>query len=338
MSGPQVSAEDAVRVAVIGAGGWGEQHARIFSRRPDTCLAAVVGRTKSKTEARATAYGTEGFTDIDLMLDQVHPDLVTVCLPNESHFDVTKHLLERGVPLLVEKPLVFSLDEADELLAIATANDVFFGINFNHRFAEPVQRALAAIRAGQIGEPVFATWRFGGEANRGESPHANLIETQCHGLDMLELLVGPISSVMAQMTDKTYGAYSTIAVALEFENRAVGTLLGSYDSSYAYPDSQLVEINGTVGRAVIHDTVRSLSLQSAGDEVAHVWQAGYFNDEARYFAGTFDRHVDRLVPALREGARPPVPATVGRRALELAEAIIASHESGARVATVSTGG
>jgi predicted dehydrogenase len=112
-------------------------------------------------------------------------------------------------------------------------------------------------------------------------------------------------------------------------------LLGSYDSSYSYPDSQLVELNGTLGRAVIHDTVRSLSLQLAGDEVARVWQAGYFNDEARYFAGTFDRHIDRLIPALRNGTPPPVPATAGLRALELADAIIRSHTTGERVATVS---
>jgi predicted dehydrogenase len=336
VSNAQVSDPGALRVAVVGAGGWGKEHARIFSRRPDTELVAVVGRTSEKTEARAHAYGAVGYTDVDRMLDAERPDLVTVCLPNEGHFAATKHLLERGIPLLVEKPLVFSLAEADELLAVAGERDVFFGINFNHRFAEPVQRALAAIADGFLGDPVFATWRFGGEANLGESPHANLIETQCHGLDMLELLFGPISSVMAQMTNKTYGAYSTLAVALEFANGAVGTLLGSYDSSYAYPDSQLVELNGTRGRAVIHDTVRSLSLQSAGDEVAHVWQAGYFNDEARYFAGTFDRHVDRLVPALRRGDPPPVPAAAGRRALALAEAIIASHRDGVRVATPET--
>lgn len=334
MSGAQVSDSDAVRVAVIGAGGWGEQHARIFSKRPDTELVAVVGRNREKTDARAAAYDSRGFIDVDEMLDAVDPNLVSVCLPNEQHFEVTRHLLERGIPLLVEKPLVFSLAEADQLLEIAAAGNVFFGINFNHRFAEPVQRALAAVREGQLGDPVFATWRFGGEANYGDSPHANLIETQCHGLDLLELFFGPIASVMAQMTNKTYGAYSTIAVALEFENRAVGTMLGSYDSSYAYPDSQLVELSGTLGRAVIHDTVRSLSLQLAGDEVAHVWQAGYFNDEARYFAGTFDRHVDRLIPALRTGAPPPVPAAAGRRALELAGAIIRSHETGERVATV----
>ena len=337
MSNPPVSQSGALRVAVVGAGGWGEQHARIFSRRADTELVAVVGRNAEKTHARAAAYGAHGYTDLDEMLEVEHPDLVTVCLPNEGHFEVTRELLRRSIPLLVEKPLVFSLDEADELLALANANNTFFGINFNHRFAEPVQRALAAITGGQLGDLVFATWRFGGEANYGDSRHANLIETQCHGLDMLELLVGPITSVMAQMTDKTYGACSTIAVALEFENGAVGTLLGSYDSSYAYPDSQLVELNGTVGRAVIHDTVRSLTLQTAGDEVASVWQAGYFNDEARSFQGTFDRHVDRLVSALRAGGPPPVPASAGRRALELAVAIVESYEGGRRVGTTPTG-
>ncbi len=100
-------------------------------------------------------------------------------------------------------------------------------------------RAKAAIDAGELGDIVFATWRFGGEPNFGTSPHANLIETQCHGLDMLEHLCGPITSVMAQMTDKTRpGTYTTLAVALELGDRAVGSLVGSYDSSYAYPDTQ----------------------------------------------------------------------------------------------------
>jgi predicted dehydrogenase len=318
-----------MRVAVVGAGGWGEQHARIFSRRPDTELCAIAGRTPERTKARAERYGATPYTDLDLMLERERPDLITVCLPNEDHFDVTLKLVRTGIPLLVEKPLVFDLAEADSLLA--EAGDQFFAINFNHRYAEPVQRAKALIEAGEIGEPVFATWRFGGEANHGNSPHANLIETQCHGFDMLEHLVGNISSVAAQMTDKTYGALSTVALALEFENRAVGTMLGSYDSSYAYPDSQLVEINGTEGRLVIHDTVRALSFSKAGDDVEHRWHSGYFDDEARNFAGTFDRHVDAILEALRAGARPPVHAEAGRRALQLAHAAIESHETGRRV-------
>lgn len=320
-----------MRVAVVGTGVWGEQHARIFARRSDTELVGVVGRDPARTEERAAAYRTQAYTDLDLMLTQAKPDLVTVCLPNEQHFEPTLQLIRNGVPLLVEKPLVFELEQADTLLAEAASRGLFFAINFNHRYAEPVLRAHAAIREGFIGTPVFATWRFGGEANHGTSRHANLIETQCHGFDMLEHLIGPVSSVAAQMTDATYGDWSTIALALEFENRAVGTMLGSYDSSYAYPDSQLIEINGTEGRVVIRDTVRELSLQRVGEETATVWRAGYFNDEARNFHGTFDRHVDAVLAALRAGAEPPVHAAAGRRALLLAQAAISSHASGQRV-------
>jgi len=325
-----VDHEPALRVGVVGTGGWGEQHARIFAHRPDTRLVGVLGRDPERTQARAARYETSAFTSLEALLD-ADPELITVCLPNEGHFDMTMRLLATGIPLLVEKPLVFDLGEADQLLAAAEASGSFFGINFNHRYAEPVRRAKAAIDAGELGETVFATWRFGGEANHGTSKHANLIETQCHGFDMLEHLVGPISSVMAQMTDKTYGDWSTVALALEFENGAVGTMLGSYDSSYAYPDSQLIEVNGTTGRAVIHDTVRELELSRAGDEVVARWRAGYFDDEARLFAGTFDRHVDDVVRAVRAGGPPPIHARAGRRALELAQLAIQSHEHGRRI-------
>jgi predicted dehydrogenase len=320
-----------MRVAVVGAGGWGEHHARIFSRREDTELVAVVGRTPDRTRARAEKYGATPYTDLDEMLRNEQPDLVTVCLPNEDHYDVTLRLVRTGVPLLVEKPLVFDLAEADSLLTEAGGN--FFAINFNHRYAEPVQRAKALIDAGDLGDLVFATWRFGGEANHGNSPHANLIETQCHGFDLLEQLVGPVASVSAQMTDKTYGAFSTVALALEFENRAVGTMLGTYDSSYAYPDTQRIEINGTEGRLVIHDTVRALTFQKAGDAVEQRWHSTYFDDESRNFAGTFDRHVDAILKALGAGDPPPVHASAGRRALQLAHAAIESYESGRRVST-----
>ena len=323
-----------LRVAVVGAGGWGAQHARALTERVDTELVAVVGRNQERTAARAAAYGTRAYTSIERMLEAEHPDLVTVSLPNEEHFAPTLQLLRAGVPLLVEKPLVFDLADADALLE--AAGETFFAINFNHRYAEPVLRARAAIAAGELGDLVFATWRFGGEANRGPSPHANLIETQCHGFDLLEHLCGPISSVAAQMTNMTYGAFSTIAIALEFASGAVGTMLGSYDSSYAYPDSQLVELNGTAGRAVIRDTVGSLSLQSVGDETERVWRPGYFDDEARSFERTFDRHLDAVLASLRAGSPPPVPASAGRRALELAHAVIRSHESGARVPTLPT--
>ena len=275
------------------------------------------------------------FTDIDRMLDQIRPDLVTIALPNEHHFELTLKVVRAGTPVLVEKPLVFNLAEADLLLSEAEHRNLFFAINFNHRYAEPVRRAKAAIDAGRLGELVFSIWRFGGEVNlRGSHPHAQLIETQCHGFDMLEHLSGPIASVMAQMTNKTHGPYTSVAIALEFADGAVGSLVGSYDSSYAYPLAQFIEVNGTAGRLLIEDTVKRLTISRSGDENREVWEAGYFNDLDREFHRTFDRHVDDLVPALLSGAEPPIHASAGRRALALAQACIESFETGRRVITV----
>lgn len=319
------------RVAVVGAGVWGQQHARVFADRSDTHLCAIVGRTQERTETRALAFGVRPYTSIDQMIQEQRPDLVSVCLPNEEHFEATLKLIRHGVPLLVEKPLVFDLTEADQLISEAAGRNLFFAINFNHRYAEPVLRARSAIASGDVGEVVFGTWRFGGEPNFGTHPHANLIETQCHGFDMLEHLCGSISSVMAQMTNKTHGPYTTAAVALEFSNGAVGTLLGTYDSSYAYPGTQLIEVNGTTGRLLIEDTVKRLTISRTGDETRQVWEAGYFDDTSRAFHHTFDAHLDEVLIAFRAGAEPPVHARAGRRALEVALAAIESFESGRRV-------
>jgi len=324
-----------VRVAVVGTGEWwGREHARVFAARDDVELCAIVGRTAEKTERRATEFATRPYVDLDEMLDEQVPDLVSLCLPNEGHYDTTLRVIEAGFPLLVEKPLVFDLEEADSLLAEAASRELFFAINFNHRYARPVEMARDAIASGALGQITFATWRFGGEAGTSTNAYANLIETQCHGFDMLEHLCGPITSVMAQLADPSGTGWSTLVVALRFANGAVGSLVGTYDSSYAYPDTHLVELNGTAGRVLIHDTVRRFSLQRAGDETAHVWRAGYFNDTDRAFHATFDRHVDDVLAALREGREPPVPVTAGRRALVLACAVIRSFEEGIRVSTV----
>jgi predicted dehydrogenase len=136
------------------------------------------------------------------------------------------------------------------------------------------------------------------------------------------------------MADPNGNGWSTLVVAVQFAGGGVGSLIGSYDSSYAYPDTHVVEINGTAGRLVIHDTVRRFSLHRAGEETAQVWQAGYFNDLDRSFHATFDRHVDDVLSALRDGRPPPVPMSAGRRALALAEATIRSFETGCRVETV----
>ena len=320
-----------VKVCLIGAGQWGRQHARVFSQRPDVTLCAVAGRSLEKTQTRAAEFGLRAYTNVLEMLEKEKPELVSLSLPNLEHFEATMQVIQSGYPLLVEKPLAFDLREADQMLNEAAKRDLFFAINFNHRYAKPLRLAREAIEKGRLGDITHAIWRFGGEANISTHLHANLIETQCHGFDQLEHLCGPIESVMAEMTDRTGGGYRTVALALRFASGAVGSMVGTYDSSYAYQDTHRLEINGTQGRLVVEDTVQRFCFQPAGNETAEVWQAGYFNDFDREFQRTFDLHLDAILAAFKSGDQPPVHARAGRRALELAWAAVESFSSGKRV-------
>ena len=130
---------------------------------------------------------------------------------------------------------------------------------------------------------------------------------------------------MAQMTNKTDPhAFHTMSIAVGFSNGALGSLVGSYDTSYAYPDSQWIEIN---------DTVQRLELSRAGEEARQVWEPGYFNDRGRTFTDTFDRYVEDMLAALRAGEQPPVHARAGQRAVQLGAASVRSFEEGVRVTT-----
>ncbi|MBQ3955522.1 MAG: Gfo/Idh/MocA family oxidoreductase [Clostridia bacterium] len=107
-----------VRVAVIGAGGWGYQHARAFSSRRDTVLISITGRTEERTRRRVEEFGVPYYLNISEMLEKDKPDLVSICMPGQGTFQPTMEVIRAGVPLLVEKPLVYKLDEAETMQSV----------------------------------------------------------------------------------------------------------------------------------------------------------------------------------------------------------------------------
>jgi len=94
-----------IKVALIGAGGWGRQHARIFAARQDVDFCAVVGRTPERTRARAEEFGASSYLDIQEMLDTERPELVSLCLPNLGHFGPTLQVIEQDTPFSWRNPL-----------------------------------------------------------------------------------------------------------------------------------------------------------------------------------------------------------------------------------------
>ena len=285
-----------------------------------------MGRNKNRTKKRANLFNVPYYLDLKDLIKYQQPDLINISLPNEHHYEMTMKVIKSNCHLFVEKPLVFKMNQADNLIKEAKKRKLFFGINFNWHYSTPVKKAVEAIKTGKVGDINFISWRFGGVGGGGD-PYGNLIETQCHGFDMLEYLNGPIQSLHSFMTDKTNNGYSTFVVSMKFKNNAVGSLLGSYDTSYAYPNSHYIEINGSKGRVLIEDQVKKFTFNKKNSEVAEVWEAGFFNDYDREFHRTFDEHYNEVIKNFLTKKKPPISAINGKRALHLALASIKAMQT-----------
>ena len=314
-----------VKVALIGTGNWCLQHCRVLTQHSQVEFCGILGRNKERTKRRAKLFDVPYYLDLKELIKYQKPNLINISLPNEHHFDLTMQVIKSSCHLFVEKPLVFKMNEANKLINEAKKRKLFFGINFNWRYSTPIRKAIKTIKENKLGDINFITWRFGGTGG-GDDPFGNLIETQCHGFDMLEYLNGPIKSVHSFMTNKTNNGFSTFVISMKFTNKAVGSLIGSYDTSYAYPNSHYLEINGSKGRVLIEDQVKKFTFNKKENETAEVWQSGFFNDYEREFHRTFDEHYNEVINNFINKKKPPVHANAGKRALELALASIISFK------------
>src|SRR5262245_48684663 len=121
-----------LRVAVIGVGHLGKEHARILSSLPDVELVGVVDTNLEQAQTVARRCGTQGYSDYWPLLNRM--DAAIVAVPTQFHHAVASALLMRGIPLLVEKPLAPTLEEADDLVELAQRHGVALQVGHIERF------------------------------------------------------------------------------------------------------------------------------------------------------------------------------------------------------------
>jgi predicted dehydrogenase len=319
-----------LRAAVVGAGFVGSIHARALAEHPDVSLVGVCGRTRPKTEALARLLGVPFYLSVEELVDHESPDIVCVCTGNDQHVDPTLAALKGGAHVFVEKPMAFTLDDARLMVQSAERAGLKLGVNFNHRFAEPYQRALRFVRAGNLGRPAFACMKFAGDLYPSlNDPYCMLIETQGHSFDLLRLFGGEIEQVSAFFADpRAIGVYTSAAISLRFGSGAVGTVLGSWDSSYSHPWAIRFEVSGIEGRVEVDNVVDAVRTFRHERHEFTEWRPEIFDSARRDFWRTIDAHVAAFVEAVRDGRDPPVSGEDGFRALEVTFAAIRSFEEG----------
>lgn len=121
-----------LKCAVIGAGYLGKFHAEKYANLPDCELIAVVDTNEEVANEIATKHGAKALTDYEPLLGQI--DAVSIVVPTSLHHKVARDFLSSGVHVLVEKPITVTVEEADELIAIAAKNKLILQVGHLERF------------------------------------------------------------------------------------------------------------------------------------------------------------------------------------------------------------
>jgi predicted dehydrogenase len=323
----------AIRAAVVGAGPVGSIHARALAAIDRIELIGICGRTTPKAEALAAEHRVPAYSSVAEMLQHGRPDLACVCTGNTEHVQPMREALQAGVHVFVEKPIAFRVEEARSMVDLARERGVRLGVDFNHRFSEPYRRARAFVDDGRIGRPGYLLMKMAGDLYKEVAdPYGMLIETQGHCFDMLRHFGGEVDEVSALLGDpRGMGVYTSAAIGLRFRSGAVGSILGSWDSSYDHPQAQLFEFSGTDGRVVVENVVDAVRLYDHAEAAYTEWRPGLFDTKRRDFWHTIDAHLAAFVDAIDRGVSPPVTGEDGLRALELTFAAIRSFEERAPV-------
>jgi len=140
-----VTTDNRLRMAVIGVGHLGRHHARLLAAMPEVAFVAAVDLRPERAEAAVAGTGAAALTDATALHGRV--DAVVVAVPTADHRVVAEPFLDRGVHVLVEKPMAAHLDEAEGLIAAAGRSGAVLAVGHTERFNPAVRAALGEIRA-----------------------------------------------------------------------------------------------------------------------------------------------------------------------------------------------
>jgi predicted dehydrogenase len=210
-----------VRVAVIGVGALGSQHARIYHQLPEADLVAVVDAREDRAREIGAKYGCAFHTDFRQVLGQV--EAVSVAVPTEQHADVGLEFLNRGLHVLVEKPIASTQGEAEQLLAAGGKTGAVLRVGQTERF-NPALRAILPILTRPL---FFEAHRLGVFVPRSLDVDV-VLDLMIHDIDLvLKLTNSPVQEIRGVGIPVLTPRIDIANARVEFENGCVANLTAS---------------------------------------------------------------------------------------------------------------
>jgi predicted dehydrogenase len=339
-------APDSLAVALIGAGAVGRMHAERCMRHADVHLAGIADPSDAGL-AFAERLGVPWFADHRALLEATGAGAAIVATPNATHAAIGLDCIARGIPLLVEKPIADTIENAQRLCDAAEVAQVPLLVA-HHRRHNPIQRrARELVASGLLGRPMavnaMALWlkpeAYFDLAWHREAGAGPVLINLIHDIDQLRFMLGEIVQVQAITSNAQRGleVEDTAAVLLRFACGALGTLVVS-DAAVSPWNWDLA-----AGEAAHYPQQFVDSLYISGTEAAltlprlEIWRyagrPGWHEPltQQRSAPHRADPYMEQLrhLRAVAEGREAPLcPGRDGLRTLQVALAVHEAARSG----------
>jgi predicted dehydrogenase len=327
------------RAAVIGCGKIGSgfaddpllagdvyTHCEAYVRSEATELVAVCDRDAEAAQSCAARWNAAGFMEAGAMLATTQPQIVSICTPDETHFELSRLALEAPSvrAILCEKPLAMNLADGLEVVGIARERHKVIAVAYARRYAANIRAVRRLLHEGSLGTlRAVNGWYGKGLAHNGS-----------HWFDLLRMLAGPVDWVEAVDRLGEEGSDPSLDVTLGLASGAVATLRATSSSNYTIFEMDLLTEGGRI------------SILNAG-HVAKVYRASPSERYSGYTELTAETHnfgdmrnlmlhaVDDLANALATGGSPLCSGEDGLAALRIAMTARSAAASAQRLAVPS---
>jgi predicted dehydrogenase len=321
-----------LRVGVIGTGHLGALHTKMYSQIPAVNLVGIYDIDPTCSEKCAAEFETKAFSQMDDLLKNV--EAVSIATVTPSHYDVAIQVIERGLHLLIEKPITATIEQARELTMLAEAKGLKLQVGHIERF----NSAILALETYNI-KPLFIESHRLAQFNPRGSDVAVVLDLMIHDIDLiLSLVKSNVTRIDANGVAVISNTPDIANARLQFENGCVANVTASRISQNkmrkmrlfqqdAYISIDFAQGLAEVFRLVDESTpgIKPTMMLGKIDQGLHKRMIVYEQPEIKE-VNALKYELELFVDSIQKNTEPPVSGRDGLRALEVAQEILLKIE------------
>ncbi|MCR2032231.1 Gfo/Idh/MocA family protein [Anaerofustis stercorihominis] len=341
-----------MKYALIGCGRISTNHIKAAVNN-ELEIAAVCDILDERMEEVLSKHGLQEdenikrYNDYKVMVEEIKPELVSIATESGSHAEIALYLIDKGINVIIEKPMAMSIKDADEIIRRSNEKNVKVSACHQNRFNIAVQEMRNALERGRFGKLSHGSIHVRWNRNKTYYEQApwrgtwaedgGALMNQCiHGIDLLRWMMGDEIEDVYGVTKQQFHDYleaEDIGMAVvKFKNGAVGTIEGTTN---VYPKNleetlYLFGENGTVklgGKSTNNIDVWDFKDETEEDNK----NKGLEEATSNVYGNGHTSLFKDVMNAIYEDRKPYVDAVAGRNALELVLSVYKSQKEGKAV-------